>query len=263
MLRFSANLGFLWPERPLLDRIDAAATAGFRAIEMHWPYDVRPELVADACAHHGISMLALNTATGGAGQFGLGAGPGRQAEFQATVEDALDYCRRAGGTAIHAMAGVIDEGDRAAAQRVLVDNLRIAADKAGELTVLVEPLNHRDRPRYFYQTVEQAIDVIDRVDAPNLKLMFDCYHVGVVGDDVLARLESAYPHVGHVQIAAVPSRREPDEGELDYRDVFRALERLAYSGWVGCEYIPRGDTAAGLAWISALGIPWPPEGVDV
>lgn len=251
-MRLSANLGFLWPDRPLLERVDAAAAAGFGAIELHWPFEVPPERVREAVARNRIALLALNTAVGNPGEFGLGALPGREADFQATVDQALDYCRRAGGTGIHAMAGVVHHQERAAAKRALVKNLRVAADKADGLTVLIEPLNRRDRPGYFYDTIAEAIAVIEDVGAPNLRLMFDCYHVGLVEGNVIQWLERAIRYVGHVQIAAVPTRHEPDEGELDYRAVFDALARLDYDGWIGCEYRPRGDTVAGLKWIDVL-----------
>ena len=258
MLRFSANLGFLWPDRPLLDRIEAAALAGFRAIELHWPYDTPAEHVRVRCAEHGLALLGINTARGdvAAGENGLGALAGREDEFQAAVDQSLAFCLAAGGTAVHCMAGAVAPADRAAARAVLVSNLKAASAKAARagVTLLLEPLNPFDAPNYFYSTVDEGAAVIAETGCSNIRLMFDCYHVGRVGGDVIATLERLLPIIGHVQIAAVPSRAEPDRGELDYRRVFAALERFPYAGWTGCEYKPAGRTDDGLAWARALDV---------
>ena len=154
MLRFSANLGFLWPDRPLLGRIEAAAAAGFKAVELHWPYDVPPEFVRQACERHGLTLLGLNTPAGdpAKGDFGLAAVPGREAEFQAGFDRAVSYCRASGAIAIHAMAGVVPTELRAKARAVFKANLMQAADKAAvhDLTVILEAINPRDKPGYFY-----------------------------------------------------------------------------------------------------------------
>lgn len=258
MLRFSANLGFLWSDRPLISRIDAAARAGFRAVELHYPYDVPAAEVAAACNRHGIVLLGINTnvGSGADAHAGLGAVPGRETDFAALFEQALDYAVMAGGSAIHVMAGRVPESDRRAAREVFVGNLRRIAPQAAEhgLTLLLEPLNPHDMPGYFYSHVSEAADIIHRVGAPNLRLMFDAYHVGRVGDDVAALLDRHADTIGHVQIAAVPSRAEPDEGILDYRAVFRRLGEIGYHGWIGCEYRPRVATDDGLVWMKALGV---------
>jgi len=258
MPRFSANLGFLWSDRPLLDRIDAAARAGFKAVELHYPYDVPASEVRKTCNDNGISLLGINTniGAGADGHRGLAAVPGRQAEFEALADQALTYCHAAGGTAVHVMAGLVPEADRAAAADIFVANLQETAAKAAErnLMILLEPLNQRDMPGYFYSKVEEAVAIIERVGAPNVKLMFDVYHVGVSQGDVLTRLRAQLGRIGHVQIAAVPSRAEPDEGEVAYGAIFKELDALDYPGWVGCEYIPRGGTDDGLGWVRKLGV---------
>jgi len=255
MARFSANLGFLWPDRPLLERIDAAAAAGFRAIELHWPYDVPAARVRARCDALGVTLLALNTPIDRArGEFGLGAVPGRQADFRAGFRLASAYARAAGAGALHVMAGTVPEGvARATAAAVLAENLAWASAAAPELRLLLEPLNPADQPGYFYSRTAEAAAMLDRVGAPNLAIMFDAYHVGRVGGDVLDELERHFGRIGHVQIAAIPSRAEPDEGVFAYPALFAALDRLGYRGWVGCEYRPRGDTDAGLGWRAALG----------
>jgi len=258
MPRFSANLGFLWSDRPLLDRIDAAARAGFKAVELHYPYDVPASEVRKACSNNGIALLGINTniGAGAEGHRGLAAVPGREAEFEALADQALTYSDAAGGTAVHVMAGLVPEPDRMAAADIFVANLQQTARKAAErnLKILLEPLNHRDMPGYFYSKVEEVVAIIDRVGAPNVKLMFDVYHVGVSQGDVLTRLRAQLARIGHVQIAAVPSRAEPDEGEIAYGAIFKELDALGYGGWVGCEYIPRGSTDDGLAWVQKLGV---------
>ncbi|KAB2864005.1 MAG: TIM barrel protein [Bauldia sp.] len=257
MPRFSANLGFLWPDQPLLDRIDAAAAAGFKAIELHWPYDVPAERVREACVRHGLALLGINTAVGEAGKdLGLGAVPGREEEFAAAIDQSVAYCIASGAIAIHAMAGKVPPQQFDEGRAVLIRNLERAAPQAAEhgLTLLLEPLNQRDAPGYFYSALEPAADIIAAVGAPNLKIMFDVYHVGVSQGDVLKRLERFMPIIGHVQIAAVPSRAEPDEGEIAYPAIFAALDALGYAGWVGAEYKPRAGTDEGLGWVEALGV---------
>lgn len=264
MPKFSANLGFLWPDRPLPERIKAAARAGFKAIELHWPYDTDAAEVRGLCAELGLTLLGVNTSKGDAakGESGLGALPGREAEFQQTVDQAIDWSIASGARAIHAMAGIVPAGapaagaPAAAPADTFVRNLKLAADKAAAhgLTLLLEPLNPRDAPGYFYSTLAQADAVLERVGKPNVRIMFDAYHVGVTEGDVLTRLARYLPRIGHVQIAAVPSRAEPDEGELRYEALFEKLDELGYEGWVGCEYKPRADTDDGLAWTRKLGV---------
>jgi hydroxypyruvate isomerase len=254
MPRFSANLGFLWLELPLLERISAAADAGFGAIELHWPYDTDPRAVADLCQARGLTLVGINSPFGdpARSEFGLGALPGREAEFRASMETAIAWARAAGAGAIHVISGTIDPDDRPAATRTFAANLAWAAEAAGDLTLLLEPMNPRDRPNYFTARVDPTLELIAEVGAPTLKLMFDAYHVGVGEGDVIGRLTRALPQIAHIQIAAVPSRAEPDEGTLDYADFFATLDRLGYTGWVGAEYRPRTTTAAGLGWMQRL-----------
>lgn len=257
MPRFSANLGFLWPGLPLLGRIEAAALAGFKAIELHWPYDVPADAVKAACTAHGLALLGLNTVVGhaGRGEFGLGAVPDREADFQAAMDQSITYCRASGATSIHAMAGVVVPEERALARTTFLRNLATASEKAARhgLTLLLEPINPRDKPSYFYSKADEPACIIAELGAANVKLMFDIYHIGVAEGDILKKFERLLPIVGHVQIAAVPSRAEPDEGEIAYDRVLRAVDQLGYGGWIGCEYKPRADTNIGLSWVRTLG----------
>jgi 2-dehydrotetronate isomerase len=257
-MRFSANLGFLWADRPLPARIEAAARAGFRAVEMHWPYDVPASDVAAAAHRWDVTLLGINTAPGNfaAGERGLGAIPGREQDFQGTVDQSIEYCRSSGATAIHAMAGNVARTDRERARAVFAANLRVAAAKAikHQLTLLLEPLNPNDNPGYFYSTLREAASLIEELALPNVKLQFDVYHVARSEGDVLTKLDKYRAHIGNVQIASVPARAEPDEGEIAYPAIFAALEKLKYEGWVGCEYRPRGDTDQGLGWMDRMGM---------
>ncbi len=256
MLRFAANISFLFKELPFLDRFAAAAEAGFKLVECHWPYDNSIEALHDRLERAGQTLVMVNTAPGNleAGDFGLGAVPGREADFQAALDQALHYASSLDATRIHCMAGKVPV--TATAHRTFVDNLRRGADKAqGKgVTLVIEPINTRSAPGYFLTGSQQAVDLIGEVDRPNLKLLFDVFHLQIMEGDIITRLEKLLPVIGHVQVAAVPSRAEPDEGEINYRAIFDTLECIGYDGVVGCEYLPRGDTREGLKWRKVLGI---------
>jgi hydroxypyruvate isomerase len=257
MPRFAANLGYLFTDRPLLERIDAAAASGFKAIELQFPYDVPASEVKAAIVRNRLTMLGLNTPPGeGDGEFGLAAVPGREREFRELFARALDYAATIGGSAVHCLAGKVAPEQRPAAEWVFIDNLKAAADLAAEkkIGLLIEPINGRDRPNYFLNRVEHAADIIGKTGKPNVRLQFDFYHVQIVGGDLLYRLEKYMAFIGHLQCAAVPSRHEPDEGEINYRSIFEAVDRLGYRGWIGAEYRPRGRTEDGLGWAWPYGV---------
>jgi len=254
MPRLAANLGHLFTERPLIERFGAAAAAGFAAVELQFPYDVPPAAVKAELARHSLTQLGINTPQGR--EFGLAALPGRERDFDAAFARALDYVAAIGGRAIHCMAGVVPINERPAAERVFIANLTRAAAAAAQsnIMLLIEPLNPRDRPGYFLSHLEHAADLIGKIGAPNVRIQFDFYHIQIVGGDLIRRFEEFLPLIGHAQIAAVPSRAEPDEGEVNYPAVLTALERLGYTGWIGCEYKPRKRTEDGLAWARPYGI---------
>jgi hydroxypyruvate isomerase len=257
MPRFAANLGYLFTDRPLLERIDAAAAAGFKAIELQFPYDVPATAVRAAIEKNRLTILGLNTPPGGRdGEFGLAAVPGREKDWQALFTRALDYASAIGASAIHCLAGKVAPEQRPAADRVFIDNLARAADlaAAAKVTLLIEPINGRDRPNYFLNHVEHAADVVAKVARPNVRVQFDFYHVQIVGGDLIHRLEKFLPVVGHLQCAAVPTRHEPDEGEINYPAVFEAVDKLGYQGWIGAEYRPRARTEEGLGWAHKYGV---------
>lgn len=249
MRRFSANLGFLWADRPLPDAIRAAHAAGFDAVECHWPYDHDPAAVRDALDETGLPALGLNTLRGRPGENGLSALPGREAEARAQIDRALDYAAAIGCGAVHVMAGAA-QGDAAAA--AFRANLDYACDRAGDVTILIEPLNHHDAPGYFMSRAEEAAAIIERLARPNLRLMFDCYHQQVMGGDLTRRLERFLPITGHVQIAAVPDRGTPDHGELDYRHILTVLDSMGWDRPIGAEYRDPRPTDETLGWLTAL-----------
>jgi hydroxypyruvate isomerase len=257
MPRFAANLGYLFTDRGLLERIDAAAACGFKAIELQFPYDVPAAAVKAAIAKNRLTILGINTPPGDRdGEFGLAAVPGREKDWQALFACALDYATAIHARAIHCLAGKVAPEQRPNAERVYIDNLSRAADLAGpkNITLLLEPINGRDRPNYFLNRVEHAADIIAKANRPNIRMQFDFYHVQIVGGDLLYRLEKFMPVIGHLQCAAVPSRHEPDEGEINYPGVFEAVDALGYKGWIGAEYRPRGRTEDGLGWGKAYGL---------
>ena len=253
MPRFSANLGFLWADNPLPDAIRAAKAAGFSAVECHYPYEVPPDSMRAALEETGLPMLGLNTARGDveAGDNGLAAVPGREGEAQEAIWQAIEYGSEIGAEAVHVMAG---KADGETARGVFVKNLCTAAELAAAqgMTILIEPLNRHDAPGYFLRTTDQTRAIIEDVGAPNLKLMFDCYHVGRSEGDVTTRLHDLLPIIGHIQFASVPDRGAPDGGELNYRAVFSAIDDLGWTRPIGAEYRPAGDTDRTLDWMRTL-----------
>jgi hydroxypyruvate isomerase len=257
MPRFSVHLGYLFTDRPFLLRIDAAAAAGFKAIECRFPDGVPAEDFKRALARNNVQALGINTPTGGEGQFGFCAVPGRTDEWRQTFAQALDFVTAVGASAIHCLAGKVDSGDRAEATAVFVENLKRAADQAAEQSIklYIEPINPRDQLGYFLNGVEQAADIIAKVGRPNLWLQYDLYHVQILGGDLIRRFETHRNIVGHIQCAQVPVRHEPDgDGEINYPFVFSELDRLGYDGWIGAEYHPRGPTEQGLRWARPYGV---------
>lgn len=254
MTRFSANLGFMWNDRPLADAIHAAARAGFDAVECHWPYEHNAEEVKAALQATGLSMLGLNTVRGNlaAGENGLAALPGREDEARAAIDQALAYAAAIDTPNIHVMAGFA-EGE--VARATFVANLGYAATAAAEAgrAILIEPLNHYDAPGYFLNHTEQARAIIEDVAADNVKLMFDCYHIQILQGDLSRNLAASLDITGHIQFASVPDRGAPDAGEVNYHHVFAHIAALGYDAPLGAEYKPvNGDTDASLGWLGSF-----------
>ena len=277
MPRFAANLSLLYTELPFLDRFEAAARDGFEAVEYLFPYAFDlAELLARLKAN-GLQQVLFNAPPGGtdapgidaawaAGARGTASVPGRDAEFRAGVELALRYADALYCPRIHCMAGLLSESaagadQESAARSVYVSNLRWAATEAAKSgrTILIEPINPRDMPRFFLNRQDDAHAVVQEVGAPNLQVQMDLYHCQIVEGDVAMKLRQYLPtgRVGHLQIAGVPERHEPDVGELNCAYLFEVIDEVAaqcgWQGWVGCEYRPRmgtepGGTSRGLGW---------------
>lgn len=250
-MRFSANLGFLFTDLPLPDAIRAAADAGFDAVECHFPFDTPASEVAAALRETGLPMLGLNTWPGdrAAGDFGLCALPDRVDEARAAITQAIGYAVATGTAAVHVMAGKTDDPR---AEATFADNLSFACDLAAPhgVTILIEPLNPRDVPGYFLLQAAHAVQIIERVNRTNLKLMFDCYHLQITGGDLLMRFRALATHIGHVQFAGVPARAEPDAGEVDFGWLLPELARAGWRAPFGAEYRPTAGTRAGLGWLA-------------
>lgn len=251
-LRVSANLGFLWADRPLPERIRAAKAAGFDAVECHFPYEHPAEEIAAVLDETGLPMLGLNTALGPEGYFGLAAVPGHEEEARAAINQAVAYASIIDASHIHVVAGLTNGGPEAEA--VYRSNLAYACEKAARLgkRIVIEPMNPRAVPRAHVSTQEAGIATIDAVGAPNLKLMLDFFHAQIVQGDLETLIRTHLDTIGHIQFAAIHDRGEPDEGEINYSYLFRVLEEAGYTGYVGAEYRPRGDSVeAGLGWLAA------------
>lgn len=260
MPRLSANLSFLFNEVPFLDRFGEAARAGFRAVEFAFAYDVPEASIAARLAAHDLQCVLINAPPGdfAAGERGLASLPGREQEFAASIATALRYAGALNCPRIHVMSGVVpadgDGAQRARQMATLVRNLQWACGeaRARQVTLLVEPLNPRDMPNYLFSTQAEAHAIREAVGAPNLAVQMDFYHAQIVEGDLVTKLERWLPHIGHIQIAGVPGRHEPDAGEINYAWLLRRVDELGYPGWVGCEYRPRTTTREGLAWRERL-----------
>ncbi|WP_394196665.1 hydroxypyruvate isomerase family protein [Litoreibacter albidus] len=253
MVEFSANLGFLWNDLPLPDAIRKAKAAGFTAVELHWPYDTPAAEVKAALDETGLPCLGLNTRRGNVagGDNGCAAIAGREAEAQGYIDEALAYARDIGAMNVHVMAGFTDQS--ADAKASFAQNLRYACTQAAltQRTILIEPLNHHDAKGYHIATIAQAQEALADVDLPNLKIMFDCYHLQIMQGDLMTLFKGCQDQIGHVQFAAVPGRGEPDQGEVNYPWLLPELARLGWSAPFGAEYKPRGKMEDGLSWIAA------------
>lgn len=255
MPRFAANLTMMFQEHAFMDRFAAAAAAGFDAVEYLFPYEFDMSQIALSLQQNGLTQALFNLPPGDwqAGDRGLAALPDRKAEFRASVTLALRYAAATGVSRLHVMSGIARRDD-AAARACYRDSVAYLCEQAGMagLNVLIEPINARDMPGYFLNDFNYAADLIADLGQSNLKLQFDIYHRQIIHGDVLTGLKTLMPIIGHVQIAAVPLRHEPGTGELDDIRILSALDDLGYSGFVGCEYRPAGDTLAGLGWLNAF-----------
>lgn len=256
MPRFAANLSMMYQEHGFLDRFAAAAADGFGAVEFLFPYEHDAATLRARLDGNGLVQALFNAPPGdwAAGERGIAALPGREDEFRSGWLRALDYAGALGNDRLHLMAGIVPaDADRARHLDIYRENLRYAAQTAAGqgVTVLIEPINPRDMPGYLLNRQDEAQAIRRELGMANLLVQFDCYHCQIVEGDVSMKLRRDLGDggVGHIQIAGVPQRHEPDLGELHYPYLFELIDELGYTGWIGCEYRPRGGTAAGLGWL--------------
>jgi hydroxypyruvate isomerase len=259
MLRFCANLGFLFPELPFLDRFAAASRAGFAGVEFASPYEYPAAELRWRLSDNGLTQVLINSPAGhrAAGERGFACLPGRETQFRDSVGRALDYAAALDCRLVHVMAGVPPADlPYETALALYAVNLAWAAERAvaAGIRLVIEPLNPRDAPGYLLHTQEQGAAIVAAIGRDRLGLQFDLYHCQTAQGDVTTRLAALMPVIDHMQLADVPGRHEPGTGEIGWEHVFRRIEELGYAGWIGCEYAPLGDTVEGLAWRRRYGV---------
>jgi 2-dehydrotetronate isomerase len=255
MPRFAANLSMMYNEHAFLDRFAAAAKDGFEGVEFLFPYAFPPAEIRARLDAHDLTQALFNMPPGNwdAGQRGLASLPGSEDEFRYSLETALSYAQVLGNDRVHAMAGLIHSGqDRRRHRETYLKNLALAAGEAASLgiTIVIEPINTRDIPGFFLNRQDEAHVICAEVGALNLKVQMDFYHCQIVEGDLAMKLRQYIRGVGHIQIAGVPERHEPDVGEINYPYLFALMDELGYAGWVGCEYRPKAETSEGLGWMA-------------
>ena len=259
MINLAANLTMLWNELDFLDRFDAAAKAGFTAVEYLFPYPYPKEQLVERLARNRLTQVLHNLPVGdwAAGDRGNACDPARVNEFQDGVGKAIDYAKALGCKQLNCLAGIAPKDvDPEKIRATFVANLRFAAEKLGAagIRLLIEPINTIDIPRFYLCRTQQALDIIRDTDVSNLYLQYDIYHMQRMEGELAGTIHANLSAIGHVQLADNPGRNEPGTGEINYRFLFGFLDSIGYNGWIGCEYKPRGKTDEGLSWRAAHGV---------
>ena len=253
MPKFAANLTMLFTELPFMQRFEAAAKAGFEAVEYLFPYPFTKEDLVAALQANGLKQVLHNLPAGDwdAGERGIACHPDRVEEFRAGVDRAIEYATALGCPQVNCLAGKLPAGvSEADARKTLVENLRFAAKKlqAANIRLLIEPINTFDIPGFFVNRTDQALAILDEVDSSNLFVQYDIYHAQRMEGELGNTLSKQFARIGHIQLADNPGRGEPGTGEINYAWLFKHIDSLGYTGWIGCEYKPRATTAEGLGW---------------
>jgi hydroxypyruvate isomerase len=253
MPKLAANLTMLFGEVDFHDRFGAAAGAGFRGVEFLFPYAYEAPVLKGRLREHGLTQVLHNLPAGdwAAGERGIACLPDRVEEFEAGVGKAIAYATALECNRVNCLAGILPKTvDPGAARETFVRNLRYAAPRfeAAGITLLIEPINTRDMPGFFLSSTRQALDVIDDVASKNLSVQYDIYHMQTMGEDVAATIEEHLSQIAHLQLADVPGRHEPGTGDIDFGTLLTHIDRIGYTGWIGCEYIPKTTTVDGLGW---------------
>lgn len=254
-MKLAANLTMMFTEYEFVGRFGMAASTGFSAVECLFPYELEAQMIADILDEKNLTFALFNAPPGDwdGGDRGLAAVPGRESEFREALDILEPYVATVQPRNVHIMAGLADATDLAAHQ-TFQRNLQVALEMMSpyEVPLLIEPINPRDMPGYFLNDFGMARDIISSMQNERLKLQFDIYHRQIIRGDVIRGIEAMADIIGHVQIAGVPERNEPDVGELDYAQIFTALAATGYDGFIGCEYRPKGETEFGLGWRKKL-----------
>ncbi|MDG1136662.1 MAG: TIM barrel protein, partial [Phycisphaerales bacterium] len=231
------------------DRFVAARDCGFTAVEILSPYQYDIREVSDWLVQSGLEAILINIPPGEAGEVGTAAVPGRQAFFQSSFQRALNYATGIGAPMIHVLAGKASE-ELPLSEDLFVDNLRWAADLAAAkgIQLLLEPLNTQDVPGYLHTRTDHTAELIHTLNRENIKMQFDFYHMQIMEGNLAAGLKRHLDIIGHVQFSSLPGRHEPQYGEVNVHLLADYLDELGYAGWIGCEYVAKGDTTEGLSW---------------
>ena len=252
MLNLSANISLLFTENSFLERFGKASENNFQAVEFQFPYEFSPEIIKEKLDKFNLDLSVFNSLPGNFknGDRGLACLPKRKKEFQRTIIQSIEYAKIIKCKKIHIMSGIQGSKNDLAYRDTYIENLQWACDKFSEedLTVLIEPINSRNIPDYFLSSTDMAIKIIELTAKKNIKLLFDIYHHQIIRGDVTKYLKNIYSYIGHIQIAGIPDRNEPDISEIDYKFIFKIINDLGYKGWIGCEYNPIEDTVSGLSW---------------
>ncbi|MBP2170288.1 hydroxypyruvate isomerase [Erwinia toletana] len=257
MPKFAANLSTMFTELPFLDRFDAAAAAGFKGVEFLFPYDYPADQLKARLQQNQLQLVLFNTAPGNvaAGEWGVVAIPGREEEARRDIDLALEYAIALDCPQVHIMAATLPPGaSREAYCQTFIANMRYAAERFAPhgIRILIEALNPTTKPHYLYASQYQTLEMVKRIDRDNIFTQLDLFHAQLVDGNLSYLIREYAGHYQHIQIASAPHRHEPDEGEVNYPWLFALLDEIGYSGWIGCEYFPRGDTTAGLKWFDAF-----------
>jgi hydroxypyruvate isomerase len=253
MPKLAANLTMMFGEVEFLERFAAAANAGFKAVEYLFPYDYEPAVLKRQLRDHGLVQALHNLPAGNwaAGERGIACLPERVAEFRAGVDRAIEYAGALDCDRVNCLAGILPPTTNAATARdTLIHNLRDAASRlnAAGIKLLIEPINTRDVPGFFLSGTRQAVEIIEAVGSDNLSIQYDIYHMQIMEGNLALTIQSYLSRIAHMQLADSPGRHEPGTGEIDYGFLLEFIDRAGYTGWIGCEYIPKGNTVEGLRW---------------
>ncbi len=254
MPNFCANLSFLFSDAPFLERFDRAKRSGFRGVEFHFPYAFDKEALAGRAREAGVEVVLFNLPAGDwdKGERGIACIPARVSEFRDGVGRAIEYARALGCKRVNCLSGIVPPRMAETALReTFVSNLRFAAGEMGRegITLMTEPVNTRSIPGNYLRNSGQALALMDEARAANLRLQYDLFHMQIMEGDLAKTIEANIARIGHMQIADVPERHEPGSGEINYPFLFDWIDRLGYTGWIGCEYVPEGRTEDGLGWL--------------